>query len=228
MGNTGKRAVWIVGAIAVTVASGLAGGVFLERYDEERGFQREADLIAQVLELRPGMEVGDVRAGTGKWTADIARRVGEAGQVYATAGPNPPHIIFQTVAQAELDNVTVITRTPGNSSRLPEACCDAVLVRAVYHEFENRPVIIPNLFSNLRPGGRLAVIDFDEGTPEHLSGHGISRISVINEMSEAGFEVERVIDDWAGNAYCVVFRKPGGPAGRSEAEARRRAPPRAW
>lgn len=210
MKTTGKRAAWIAGAVAVTLSAGVGGGVFLERYDEERGFQLEADLIAQVLDLKPGMEVGDVRAGSGKWTVDIARRVGQSGQVYATAGPNPPHHIYQAVAQAALDNVTVITRTPGPATgRLPYDCCDAVLVRAVFHEFrENRSLILPNLFRSLRPGGRLAVIDFDEGTPEHESGHGISRVTVINEMTRVGFEVERVIDDWAGNAYCVVFRRP--------------------
>ena len=38
----------------------------LQTYDDSIGFAEEADRIAEVLELEPGMWVGDVRAGTGK------------------------------------------------------------------------------------------------------------------------------------------------------------------
>ena len=138
----------------------------------------------------------------------MARRVGPDGQVYATAGPNPAHEIYQTVAAAGVDNVTVVTRTPGNLPRLPIGCCDAVLVRAVYHEFRDRHRLTASLMQNVRPGGRVAVIDFDEGTAEQLSGHGIAMNTVVTEMTGAGFHLERRIPDWAGHAYCLLFTRP--------------------
>jgi predicted methyltransferase len=191
-------------------ASGVAAGWILERYDETRLFEREAERIATVLAVRPGINVGDVRAGTGKWTVDLARRIGPTGQVYATVGPNPPHELYRTLARAGVDNVTVITRTPGPTTpRLPLACCDAILVRAVYHEFrQQRDLIIRNLWRNLKPGGRLLVIDFDQDTPEYASGHGIALRTVLDEMTSVGFEVVETIPDWNGHAYAVLFRRP--------------------
>ena len=74
-------------AFLVIMGTGLAAGWLLLRYDESLGFAEEADRIAEVLHLRPGLTVADVRSGSGTWTADIARRIGNTGQVYATVGP---------------------------------------------------------------------------------------------------------------------------------------------
>ena len=199
----------LVAAVVVGIfGAGLLGGWLLQGYDRDRGFVAEAGRIATVLELAPGKNVGDIRAGTGRWSVDMARRVGPGGQVYATVGPNPAHELLQTIAAAGVDNVSVITRTPGTSPRLPLACCEAVLVRAVYHEFADRHQLLSSLRRNLKPGGLVALIDFDEGTPEHASGHGIARSTVVAEVKAAGFELARVEPRWFGNAYCVLFRQP--------------------
>ena len=49
-------------------AAGLLSGWVLQRYDEDRGFLDEAERIATVLHLQPGINVGDIRAGSGKWS----------------------------------------------------------------------------------------------------------------------------------------------------------------
>jgi predicted methyltransferase len=203
------RTAAVVAAVVLAIfAAGLLAGNWLKRYDEDRGFVAEAEHIAQVLRLHPGVNVGDIRAGTGKWTVDMARRVGPVGQVYATVGPDPAHELMKTVADGGVENVSVITKTPGQSPRLPIGCCEAVLVRAVYHDFTNRPLLLESLRKNLRPGGLLAIIDFDEGTPEHFAGHGIARGKVLAELKAAGFEQNEVFPHWSGNAFCVVFRQP--------------------
>jgi predicted methyltransferase len=212
VGSTMTR-LWLAGlAVLVIFSAGLGAGWLLQQYDRSRLFGIEAEAIAAVLELKPGVNAGDIRAGTGRWTVDMARRVGPAGQVYATAGPNPPHELMRTVAESGLDNVTVITRTPGASPRLPVQCCEAVLVRAVYHEFEDRQRLLQSLALNVRPGGRVAVIDFDEGTPEFAGRHGIARATVVAEFTAAGFELVEERPRWFGNAYCIVFRRPDSAA----------------
>ena len=207
----------VVGGIFV---AGVLSGWALKRYDEDRGFLDEAERIATVLRLQPGLNVGDIRAGSGRWSVAMARRVGPEGQVYATVGPNPAHELLQTVAQAAVDNVSVITRTPGNAPRLPIGCCEAVLVRAVYHEFADRQTLLSSLRKNLKPGGLLAIIDFDDGTPEHAAGHGIAHGIVLRELTEAGFEIADDISDWSGNAYCLVFRQPIQTASQDPETAR--------
>ena len=213
MSKNVKQALWVVISLAAILALGLVSGYFLQEFDENIGFHREADRIAKVLRLASGMNVADIRAGTGKWTADMARRVGPKGQVYATAGPDPPHVIYETIASSGVDNVTVVVRTPGQQSRVPPDCCQAVLMRAVYHEFDDRLRVTRGAaYRALKPGGLLAVIDFDEGTPEQMSGHGIARETVVREVTSVGFELDRVIEDWEGNAYCLIFRRPESAA----------------
>ena len=203
-----RKGALVASVVLLIFGAGLLSGWLLERFDKDRGFGAEAERIASVLHLEPGINVGDIRAGSGRWTVAMARRVGPNGQVYATVGPNPAHELLQTVAAAGVDNVSVITKTPGPSPRLPLDCCEAVLVRAVYHEFAERGTLLASLRQNLKPGGLLAIIDFDAGTPEHASGHGIARGTVLAEVRAAGFELSEVIADWSGNAFCVVFRQP--------------------
>jgi hypothetical protein len=144
----------------------------------------------------------------------MARRVADEGQVYATAGPSPVHELYETIADAGVDNVTVITKTPGDKGRLPYNCCDAILLRVVYHDFEDRLTFATTLFKDTKPGGRLMIIDRDESTPVGLSGHGIDQGKAIEEITSAGFELERRIDDWEGDMYALIFRKPAtGPSG---------------
>ncbi len=202
----------MIAVLGLIFGAGLFAGWRLERYDAERGFRAEAERIAGVLRLAPGINVGDIRAGTGRWTVAMARRVGPSGQVYATVGPNPAHELLQTVAAGGVDNVSVITRTPGASPRLPLGCCEAILVRAVYHDFTDRHTLLTSLGQNLKPGGLLAIIDFDEGTPEHAGGHGIPRRTVLSEVTRAGFELRETYAHWSGNAYCLVFRRREGAA----------------
>ena len=196
------------GALVGILGLGLAAGNMLQTYDDTIGFEDEAERIAEILQLQPGMDVGDVRAGTGKWTIDMARRIGD-GMAYATAGPDPPSVIYDYVADAQINNVTVIVRTPGNAPRLPLECCDATLVRFVYRHFENRQErIARNLWLTSKPGGRLAIIDWQGGSPAR---NFVPKETVIREVTAQGFELERAID-WAPDVYCLVFRKPEGSA----------------
>lgn len=218
MRATGQRSAfaWLTGAFVVIFAAGLVSGELLQQYDAQLGFEREAALIADELGVRPGMTVGDVRAGTGRWTVYLARRVGAAGQVYATPGPNPEHELLSTIAEAGVDNVSVINRVAGaNQTRLPVECCDAVLLRLVYHRLrDERPGIARGLFTDVQPGGRLAVIDFDAGTPAFQGGgHGIAREVVAEDFTRAGFEQIKLSDDWPNGAYCIVFRRPVAAGG---------------
>jgi predicted methyltransferase len=204
----GRAAMFVAGALAVVFGAGLGAGWLLERYDAGVGFSREADRIAEVLGLRPGQSVGDIRAGTGRWTVDMARRVGPDGHVFATAGPSPAHVLMATVAASGLDNVTVITRTPGETPRLPLACCDAILLRRVYSDLQReRPGFLESLRRVAIPGGLVAVIDFHPDAPTGPPRHTLPRRDVIAEFTAGGFTLVEDHERWFGNTYCVVFRR---------------------
>jgi len=101
--------------------------------DELEEAQREVPQLVSTLELEPGMTVADVGAGFGAWTVVLSRWLGPTGKVYSTDVAEPQLAsIRAAVAHEDLRNVVVL-RGAEVSANLPAGCCDAILMRDVYH-----------------------------------------------------------------------------------------------
>lgn len=197
--GSARLAITVALAVAVIAVGGWAG----QRY---RGRAQEQELIAEALGLEPGMVVADVGAGSGEWAVDLARRVGDGGHVYATeVNARLLNDIRDAAEDEGLENVTVILGEVDDSG-LPEACCDAMLLRHVYHHFAEPEAMAASLLRSLRPGGTIAVVEM----PGRRRGesHSISDEDLIEGMTGAGFEVVREVEDWPGRDYCILFRRP--------------------
>lgn len=185
---------------------------------------RSADIevpqLVQLLELKPGMAVADVGAGFGAWTMRFARWLGPSGRVYATdVGATQLAALRDVVQREGLSTVTVLAGAL-DATNLPAACCDAILIRDAYHHLTQPDAIIRSLAASLKPGGRLAVIDFPPransevpaGVPADRGGHGVPPEVVQREVGSALVHV-RTIADWSptsqpASLYLVLFRKP--------------------
>jgi tRNA A58 N-methylase Trm61 len=187
-----------------------AGGPAAQSLDSEAARTIEA------LGLRPGLRVADVGTGNGEWAERISREVGQTGRVYATeVDRDKLQTVDTRLKEAGLKNVTTILGSQEDTG-LPPGCCDAILLRMVYHHFTNPPRMRASLRSALRRGAPLVVIDTEpqknwrhlEGVPDR-GGHGIKQEDLVREMAADGFEVVSRHDDWAGDGdrYCVVFRR---------------------
>jgi ubiquinone/menaquinone biosynthesis C-methylase UbiE len=174
----------------------------------------ESDEIAKALALRPGQSVADVGAGDGEWTEEMSRAVGKSGLVYAT------EVDESRIAQLRrrfedgvTGNVSVV-RGAQETTGLPTSCCDAILLRLVYHHFTEPEEMVADLRRVLRPGGRVVVVDMlpqehivaVPGVPDR-GGHGVHPDDVVNEMGQVGFRVAARYDNWAGRSerFCLVF-----------------------
>jgi SAM-dependent methyltransferase len=183
----------------------------------------EMPRLRAVLTLRPGMSVADVGAGGGELTVALAIEVGPTGRVFSTdVDPNALEQIRARVAAAALQNVTVVQARAGDTG-LRMNCCDAVILRRVYHHLSDPAATNVELLRALRPGGVLAIIDFPptlswlwpwppKGVPRNRSGHGVAAGLVVDEVTASGFDLVKVIDDWPGRgpleSYCALFLKP--------------------
>ena len=179
----------------------------------------EFESISQVLHLQPGNKVADVGAGDGRWSVELARAVGDQGHVWATEiAAEDIEEIEQRVAEESLFNITPILGSMDDTG-LPTACCDAVLLRLVYHHFVEPESMLESLFESLREGGRLAVIEVRpenswpelENVPDR-GGHGIEPDVLERELSAAGFRLVEIVEPWNGDnlRYCAVFRRRSG------------------
>jgi len=196
----------------------------------------EVKRLAALMEWKPGTIAADIGAGDGKYTFAAVERVGASGKVYATEIDGKKLEELQgEVAKRKLENVTVV-ESKETDTNLPSGCCDAIFLRHVYHHLTKPVEFDRNLARSLKLGGRLAIIDFAprsglepvEGVPSNRGGHGIAQKLVIEELSAAGFEVEKIVNDWPGK---LRNQCPQGGAlmpalGRGMATAIRSAGPR--
>ncbi len=177
----------------------------------------EIKRLAALMEWKPGMAVADIGAGDGEYSFAAMEHVGAAGKVYATEiDAQKLEEIRATATKRKLKNVTVV-ESKVNDTNLPTACCDAIFLRHVYHHLTKPAEFDANLVRSLKPGGRLAIIDFPprsgldavQGVPANRGGHGIPQNVVIEELTVAGLQMEKVVTDWPDNDYCVLFVKSG-------------------
>lgn len=174
----------------------------------------DANWLIEVLELKEGSVVADIGAGDGDETIEIAKHVGSDGHVYSTElGSEKIQNLRSAINGTELNNVTVIEGDPIQTN-LPEQCCDALYMRRVYHHFEDPASMNQSLWNSLKPGGRLAVIDFEpRGSEAEPSGrdsndqHGVTAETVVNELEQAGFQLVSS-ENKSGRDIYVVMEKP--------------------
>lgn len=189
----------IAGGLLLLAGGGAGIGVW--RYARGPGFERETGRLAALLELRPGMTVADVGAGNGRIAARLAQRLDAGGRIYAT------EIDPGKLASIRQQPALVPVEATEHSTGLPEACCDAIYFRRVYHHVTDRVSFGRGIYAALRPGGRLVAIDMISARWLPFLHHGIARGRVESELTAAGFTLERVIPRWSPVDYCLVFRK---------------------
>ncbi len=176
----------------------------------------DAERLIKALGVHAGSVVGEIGAGGGELTIAIAREVGPAGRAFSN-DINRKRLadIGTAVEKAELHNVTLIDGHERDTN-LPPSCCDALFMRSVYHHFGDPAAMNASLFGSLKPGGRLAVIDFapdgDEspdpkGRAEEKH-HGVTGPTVARELQAAGFEVLST-ESVRGHQFIVLARRPG-------------------
>jgi ubiquinone/menaquinone biosynthesis C-methylase UbiE len=172
--------------------------------------------LIEVLAIREGSRVADIGAGDGVITVPIARHVGSSGHVYST-DINPQRLIEMrsAVERAQLRNVTIIEGA-STQTNVPNGCCDAVFMRHVYHHFGDPPLMNASLRAALKPGGRLAVVDFApdnrvSGPPGRRASdasHGVMPETVMEELRAAGFVGVEQLSWPSAGGFLVVATRP--------------------
>lgn len=173
----------------------------------------EVSQLVEVLRIDAGDTVADVGAGDGRWAIALSDAVGESGRIYATeVDANDLKQIRARVEREGVANVTVVQGDQEDTG-LADACCDAILLRRVYHHFQHPQRMQSELKAALRADGRLLIIDFDTrpswrrpaGVPDSRDGHGISKEMLVTEMQQSGFEL---VEDmkWPNGDYALLFR----------------------
>ena len=213
------RIVALAVALSVTPAAYAQAPDAKQIAQERRQAEKDVPQLADVLQLKPGMTVADVGAGGGAFTVVLGKWIGD-GKVFATdIGERQLREIRAYAEKEGLKNVTVLEGAAA-STNLPAACCDALFMRDVYHHVTAVEAFNKSLYESLKPGGRLAIIDFPPmpgskvfpGVPANRGGHGITPNLVEEELKAAGFTHVSTTENWPRDEktvlFLVLFTKP--------------------
>lgn len=166
--------------------------------DKNRDVVQKLDAIIAACELKPGMMVADVGAGTGLFTRPFAAKVEPGGKVYAVDITKKfLDYIEKTCKQRNIRNVACVPCTP-TSTTLPPESVDLVFTCDTYHHLEYPYKVLDSIHKALRAGGRLIIIDFmkKEGvSPKWVLDHvRADKKAVIEEVTKAGFKYVDELD----------------------------------
>lgn len=150
-------------------------------------WQRPDDVLA-ALELQPAMSVADVGAGTGYFTVRLARAVRD-GQVIATdIEPDMVRYLAERAQREGLANVRAV-KAEAADPNLPPGSVDRILVVDVWHHIADRVRYAAGLAAALRPGGKIAVVDYTlAATRGPPPAHRLAPEAIVADLRAAGLE----------------------------------------
>ena len=176
----------------------------------------ETQWIFDAIGVKEGATICEIGAGDGELTIQAAKLVGAGGKIYTSElGDDRLKALRRKVADSGLQQITVVDGS-ADRTNFPDTACDGVFMRNVYHHFADPATMNGSIRAALKPGGRLAIVDFsppkDEApTPAERSKdgmHGVKAETVAKEAVGVGFEA---ISTKPGNNrwFLVVVQKPG-------------------
>jgi cyclopropane fatty-acyl-phospholipid synthase-like methyltransferase len=197
---------------------GSSDGAFHRRFDDaekwaktfddpERDAWQKPEEIVGALHLAPASSVADVGAGTGYFAMRIAKRI-PGGKVFAAdVEPGMVRYLGDRAKRENLANVVPVQAAP-DAVNLPEPV-DLILIVDTYHHIGNRAAYFAKLKSSLRPGGRLAIVDFKADSPVGPPvQHRIAPEKVAEELGASGYSLAET-HDFLPRQYFLVFRANG-------------------
>lgn len=172
--------------------------------DPKRDEWQKPHEVIQALRLKPDSMVADLGAGTGYFSARLANML-RKGRVYAVdVEPDMVKHLARRAKAEHLSNLLPVQASPGDA-RLP-AKVDLVLLVDVYHHIDAREAYFKKLRGALKPGGRVAIIDFRMDSPEGPpQAARLAPQAVEQEMKAAGYTLAEA-HGFLPRQYFLVFR----------------------
>jgi ubiquinone/menaquinone biosynthesis C-methylase UbiE len=184
--------------------------------DPERDAWQKPDDVLRAVGVRAGMTVADLGAGTGYFSVHLAKAVGANGRVLAIdVEPKLVDYMKDRAAKAGLAQMKAVL-TAVDDPGLPAKGVDLVLIVDTWHHLDDRLHYLTKLAAGLKPGGRVAVVDFKKGDfpvgpPD---AHKLAPDAVSAEFVEAGWKAAQHWDELPYQ-YVLVFTPPAASGGAS-------------
>jgi cyclopropane fatty-acyl-phospholipid synthase-like methyltransferase len=172
--------------------------------DPKRDAWQKPHAVIQALAVKPDAVIADIGSGTGYFSVRFANMVPK-GRVYGVdTEPDMVNYLADRAKREGLKNIIAVTGAPGDP-RLPEKV-DLIIMVDVFHHVEDRDRYFRKLRDSLKPGGRIAIIDFRMDSPNGPPKSArIAPDRVKTEMKGAGYALVQE-HAFLPNQYFLVFQ----------------------
>lgn len=159
---------------------------------EKKTFEKQPpDKVMDAGGIKPGMVIGEVGAGRGRFTMHLARRVGSGGKILANdIDVEGLEYLNERCRLAGIDNVETILGMV-DDPLFPKATLDKAFMVWTYHFMDQPVAVLKNLLPALKPGGTVVLVEPDPVRGPGGSDHGVSPERMRREAAQAGFELVR-------------------------------------
>ena len=146
----------------------------------------------RALDLKPGQTVIDIGAGTGYFTRRFAKAVGPSGAVIGL-DVEPGMVDYMKADAKKLGLQNYHARVvKADDPELSPNSADVIFFCDTLHHVDDPPAYLRKLAPALKPGGRIAVVDYKknapDGPPKRMK---ISREQMIEQFRKAGYDMVR-------------------------------------
>lgn len=196
---------WYMGRQIAHVMSHF-GIDWLER--QEREMEENTTQLLKNLDIKPGMVIADIGAGSGYHSTLLSKMVGN-GKVYAVdVEPEMISYLNDRITLEGTKNIIPVLSTEQSVS-LPANAINMMLLVDVYHEFSFPYEMTLSMLNALKPGGKLVLVEFRSEDPmvPIKTIHKMSEAQAVKELKAAGFIFEKNISNLPWQ-HCLIFRKP--------------------
>ena len=190
---------------------GHQGAGWLERDSREE--EERPDLLIEALDLKPGMVVADIGAGTGYYSRRLAEKVGKEGVVYGVdIQPEMLELLARNAKAADLSQIRPL-KGDIDDPKLPANEVDLIVMVDVYHEFSHPYEMTEGLCEALKPGGRLVWVEYRLEDPK-VPIKTLHKMSEAQVKKEAGLHALKWIKTVATMPWqhVIIFEKTVEPA----------------
>ena len=186
---------------------GWQGASWLDR--AERESEERTDQLIDILNLKPGMIVGDIGAGTGRLSMLMLDRIKPNGQMWAVDVQAEMVGRLKEIAHKYPKHQFEVKQATALTPNLPSAIVDMAIMVDVYHELEFPREFLEALVLSIKPGGTIVFVEYRAGDPKVPIKrlHTMTVAQIKKEASDVGLIFEKVVSDLPWQDV-VFFRKP--------------------
>jgi ubiquinone/menaquinone biosynthesis C-methylase UbiE len=179
-------------------------------WEKQLTARQQPEKVMDIIGLKPGMVVGEIGAGDGRFTVHLAKRVGPGGRVFANdIDDRALADLRDRVNRYKVSNIEVV---PGrvDDPCLPRNALDMAIMVRTYHELAQPGTLLDKLKASLQPNATVVIVDLDTAKERHDGARSSTDEASIRSVARsAGYDVVAVHTFLAEDTIFVLRAAPG-------------------